>query len=407
MGLSPEAHKQILTLTSNGWEGVRPLGKGGQGEAYLVRTREARHRRIAADGKIQQSIEKLTNRSGADPGEGAAGLAEAIAAHNAPDSLSDLAVFKIFAREGASQDQIQKRFLAEVKALQEVKHPNIVNMQAWNHQTPWMVTDYYPNGDLLGQREQFKGQALKSLIALRPVVEAVSLLHHAETAIVHRDIKPANIFIAADNRLVLGDFGILFRQSDNRPTELLERVGSRDWIPPWFNKPGVRVEDARPSFDVYMLGKLLWWMVSGLETPFWMFKDDELNLEKLFPEDPAMASVNRLLGACMVQYERECRPTARELLAGIDECIFRVRGHEVRDDAPRTCLVCRLGRYERLPSNRGQDVSSVLQFFDGTDGGGFNLKETVYVRARRCGHCGHIQLFDTREASGWINKPPS
>jgi hypothetical protein len=32
----------------------------------------------------------------------------------------------------------------------------------------------------------------------------------------------------------------------NRPTELLERVGSRDWMPPWAHT-GLRVDDVKPS----------------------------------------------------------------------------------------------------------------------------------------------------------------
>jgi hypothetical protein len=35
----------------------------------------------------------------------------------------------------------------------------------------------------------------------------------------------------------------------------------RDWMPAWAQ--GVRIEDIRPSFDVFTLGKLLWSLVSG------------------------------------------------------------------------------------------------------------------------------------------------
>lgn len=402
---------EIFALTGKAWEGIRPLGKGGQGQAFLVRSAEARKKRAAARAQIVQSVEKLVNRGGPDPGAGAAPLAEAIAAHNAPDPLSDLAVFKVFDREGSSQSQIQTRFLAEVRALQEIKHSSIVNMLASNHQTPWMVTEYYPNGDLAGRRPEFTGQALKSLVGLRPVVEAVSLLHQAEPPFIHRDIKPANLFVAADNRLVLGDFGIVFRDpgDQGRATELLERVGSRDWIAPWFNKPGLRIEDVRPSFDVYMLGKLLWWMISGVETAFWIFQDDELNVEKLFETDPAMASINRLLAKCMVQYEKECLRTARELLALFDECIERVRGRILSDDIPRTCLVCGIGRYEKVASYADKDPKNMRTYLQLIKemGGGVNNAEQIYVRARKCQHCGHIQLFDLRGLAAWPAGPPS
>ena len=48
-----------------------------------------------------------------------------------------------------------------------------------------------------------------------------------------RDIKPQNLLLGSAGQLVLGDFGIVFLEQDNRPTELLERVGSRNWMAPW------------------------------------------------------------------------------------------------------------------------------------------------------------------------------
>jgi len=39
------------------------------------------------------------------------------------------------------------------------------------------------------------------------LVEAVSELHKG--GFVHRDITPANVFLADDDRLVLGDFGLV------------------------------------------------------------------------------------------------------------------------------------------------------------------------------------------------------
>ena len=81
-----------------------------------------------------------------------------------------------------------------------------------------------------------------------------------------------------------------------RVTDTYENVGSRDWMPGWAY--GKRMDEVRPDFDVFSLGKLLWSMVSG--KPFlrlWYFQADEFNVEKMFPENSAMRWVTRLLRA--------------------------------------------------------------------------------------------------------------
>ena len=101
------------------------------------------------------------------------------------------------------------------------------------------------------------------LQAFRPLVEAVAMLHKAD--IIHRDIKTKNIFVAKDNRLVLGHFGIVFYRDGQRLTETYERVGARDWMAPW-GLPEREVSPRRsyPPLDIFPLAKVLWSMISGI-----------------------------------------------------------------------------------------------------------------------------------------------
>jgi hypothetical protein len=43
--LEESEYREILSLTKKRWEGVSRLGKGGQGQAFVVRTADARKRR--------------------------------------------------------------------------------------------------------------------------------------------------------------------------------------------------------------------------------------------------------------------------------------------------------------------------------------------------------------------------
>ena len=95
-------------------------------------------------------------------------------------------------------------------------------------------------------------------------------------------------------RLELGDFGIVFFEDPQktRVTELLEKVGSRDWMPPWTHT-GWRLENVPANFDVYALAKVLWAMIAGqlfLPREFW--SRPEYDLRRMFPNSPEMAIIN-------------------------------------------------------------------------------------------------------------------
>jgi hypothetical protein len=75
------------------------------------------------------------------------------------------------------------------------------------------------------------------------------------------------------------------------------------------------MDDVKPNFDVFSLGKVLWSMVSG--KPFlrlWYFSEREYDLERIFPEEPAMRWATRIFRKCIVDQEPDCLKDAAELL---------------------------------------------------------------------------------------------
>ena len=277
----------------------------------------------------------------------------------------------------------EQRIQAEIMAMQSVSHPNLLKLLDSDPNGKWFVSQYYPKGTLYNNRI-FVGKPLQALRAFRSLVEGVTHLHKVSK--VHRDIKPQNIFLDAQDNLVLGDFGLIFTnyEEHTRISDTLENVGSRDWMPFWATS--IRIEDILPNFDVFSLGKVLWMMLST--TPIlqlWYYRKDQFNLEKMFPNDPAMKLINNLLDKCIVEEPENCIDDASKLLQEIDTTIASIEsGIEAFDSkTDRKCKVCGTGIYKNI-ANRKQDA--ILNF-------GLNPLGDRSFKIYTCSYCGNVQLF--------------
>jgi len=263
-------------------------------------------------------------------------------------------------------------------------YPAALRMLEYDSDRHWMVSKYHAAGSLSKRQGMFKGKVYEALQALRPIVDLVAKLH--QQRIVHRDIKLQNILVNSSGELVLGDFGIVFLDAENRPTEILERVGSRDWMAPWA-QTGMRVDDVNPSFDVFPLGKLIWTMISGQPMlPYWYYERPQYDLTRLFPNDPNLHIVNRILNCCVVEHEADCLPDAGALLSMLDEFLSLLGngGQLLGDGLPRPCRICGVGYYQIAPGRFP------------LPGGSRHDDCDVYA----CDYCDHIQFFGR-------SKPPS
>lgn len=257
--------------TLGGWELIEPpLGRGGQGTVYKARSPRRAATIANARRGLREAIRRLPTpeRFSPPPDEEAdlasfiSSIGELFRADDLSTELGALKKFDIPADRSAETQAAVHRFEREVEALKSIQHPGILKLIDSNLNERWFVSEYLPKGTLAAALSTYRGDALLALKGFRTIVEAVAELHGK--GYVHRDIKSNNVFMRSDGSLVLGDFGIVFFEDDQRTrlTEEYERVGSRDWMAPWAHT-GVRVDAVRPSFDIFPLGKLLWTMVRG------------------------------------------------------------------------------------------------------------------------------------------------
>ena len=234
------------------------------------------------------------------------------------ETALDLGAMKVFKVRGEGQEE--ERLRQEVEVLEQSR-PGLPKLLDSNLRERWIVTELFPRGTLEENHSLYKGDARRALKAFLSLVKTVAALH--ADGIIHRDIKPANVFVREDDELVLGDLGIVFLPDQpSRVTRTNESVGPHDYMPPWADVDG-RLGTVDCNFDIYMLGKLLWCMVSGrLRLQRERFDRPSNDLTKIFKDDPAMFMVNVILKQCLVEEPEQCE-TSECLWASSFRPLFR------------------------------------------------------------------------------------
>jgi hypothetical protein len=193
-------------------------------------------------------------------GEGGMGVV-----YKARDLLSGrVCAVKLMARHLSGNADARRRFLREANLLVRLRHPNIVRILARGEH----------DGHLYMALELIEGESLRKLVrregrltwreavrVVRDVADALIEVHGH--GIVHRDIKSDNVIVGADGVPKLTDFGIAYGAEFTVLTQTGNLIGTYAYMSP----EQVTGGEARPSWDLYALGVVLYELLTG-EMPF-------------------------------------------------------------------------------------------------------------------------------------------
>ena len=374
------------------WGKIESIGKGGQGEVFRVLDMSKQsppENVVYMVGAISDALKSSTHRMELDS-DMIETIRKGIIGIVRDENSMNYGALKILhsPNEARNFDDAEDRLERELEAMKQADHPHLLKIVDHNVDEKWFVSKYYPNGTLNSRSGWFTGQVERTLTAIRPIVEGVSTLH--EKGLVHRDIKPENVFVDEDEKLILGDFGLVFfaDRDHTRLSATFENVGSYDWMPPWAMR--TRIEEVKPSFDVFSLGKTIWSMVSNQPPfPFWYHRRQEFDIQRMFPKSPSMEFLNRILDNCIVENEKDCCPDASRLLVQIDDTLraLKLGADPIGESFNRPCRVCGFGTYGRqIADIKDEHRTNTTNF-------GLEPKGSAGFKIFTCTYCGHVQLF--------------
>ncbi|CAN6174021.1 unnamed protein product [Urochloa humidicola] len=174
--------------------------------------------------------------------------------------------FKLEEPRTPREDLQKKTFEDEIRAICQVRHPNLVELEGWcNHEkNPMLVYKFVPEGSLhehLHEGKSWLSWPTRYKIIL-DLAHALQYLHGGcRKCVVHGDIKPPNILLDSQYVAKLSDFGLarlIDHDIQSKTASIV--VGTLGYLDPEFPNVGRRSSKS----DVYSFGIVLLEMVSGL-----------------------------------------------------------------------------------------------------------------------------------------------
>ena len=211
------------------------------------------------------------------------------------EQLDRKVALKVLSAGMLADDEARKQFRKEALALAKLNHPNIETVYAFSSQDglDFLAMELISGVSL---NQKLKDGPLSEREVVRFGVQMCDGLAAAhEQGVIHRDLKPSNLFITAENRLKILDFGLAILLS---PTETGDVTRSITEVPgrvegtlPYMSPEQLRGEPTDARSDIYSAGAVLYEMATG-SRPFPQSQTAQLMGAILHQEPPSLRSLN-------------------------------------------------------------------------------------------------------------------
>ncbi|WVF70313.1 hypothetical protein IAT40_005102 [Kwoniella sp. CBS 6097] len=171
-------------------------------------------------------------------------------------------VLKCLLKDQIISQRVQTQVRREIEVMQQLRHPNIIRLYGWFHDSTRILLML----EFAGQGELFRHLAKKGRFSerrssryVRQVASGLQYLH--ENQIIHRDIKPENLLIGMNGEIKIADFG----WSVHSPKENSQRTlaGTLSYVAPEM----ILGQPYGKAIDIWALGVLSYELTYGQE-PF-------------------------------------------------------------------------------------------------------------------------------------------
>jgi serine/threonine protein kinase len=181
---------------------------------------------------------------------------------------------KVLVGSLAHNDNAVKRFTLEARAVNQIRHRNLVDIFSFGRLPPpresWYLVMEYLEGQSLGERLEACSRmpAALALPIFIEVAEALGAAH--DKGVVHRDLKPDNVFLVAGApdtppSVKLLDFGVAKLLDGHTWTAGPRTVhGSTVGTPHYMSPEQARGQPVDGRSDLYAFGVLLYRAVTGV-----------------------------------------------------------------------------------------------------------------------------------------------